>query len=242
MPLFLSLFCTSGALLTVALPSGNYDRIAWFYDALAGLVFGPALRQAQQAALLAGLPPGAPRVLILGGGTGWALAEVLRQRPAARVLYLEASAQMLARARRYQPAFDQNAQVEFRLGTEQDLRPDEQFDVLITFFVLDCFPAALLPAALRRLSTARHPAAPWLLADFRLPRRWWQRVLLRTMYLFFRLTTGLQARTLPDLPAALAALGLRPRPVSTFFGQTIEAIVFEPATSPIHSGANMESG
>ena len=242
MPLPISFCCAAGALLPTALPTGNYDRIAGFYDALAGLIFGTALRQAQRAALLAGLPPGAPRVLILGGGTGWVLTEVLRQRPAARVLYLEASARMLARTRRYQPAFDQKDQVEFRLGTEQNLRPGEQFNAIITFFVLDCFPADLLPAALQRLNAARHPAAPWLLADFRLPRRWWQRGLLRLMYLFFRLTTGLRARSLPDLPAALTALGLRPRPAGLFFAETIEAIVFEVAMTPVSSAPNTESG
>ncbi len=95
--------------------------------------------------------------------------------------------------------------------------------------MLDCFPAELLPAALSRLHATRCPAAPWLLADFRPPRHWWQRLLLKTMYGFFRLSTGLRARRLPDLRAALAALGLRPRLVGTFFADTVEAVVFEPA-------------
>ncbi|WP_141765680.1 class I SAM-dependent methyltransferase, partial [Hymenobacter coccineus] len=101
--------------------SGNFDRIAWCYDALAGLVFGGSLRAAQRAAL-DGLPAGAPRVLILGGGTGWVLGEVLRRRPGATVLYLEASGPMLARAtarlRRERP--EAAGQVEFRVGTEVD--------------------------------------------------------------------------------------------------------------------------
>ncbi len=231
-----------------ALASGNYDRVAGFYDALAGLVFGRALRQAQRAALRAGLPPGRPRVLVLGGGAGWVLSELRRQRPAAPVLYLEASGRMLARARqRLQredaalPGAPVAGQVEFRCGTEQDLRPDEQFDAIITFFVLDCFPADLLPAALRRLDAARRPAAPWLLADFRLPRRWWQHLLLRAMYTFFRLTTGLRARHLPDLPAALAALGLRYRPVGTFYAGAVEAAVFEPDRAPTPAGGSKSS-
>ena len=49
----------------------DFGPVAAFYDALAGLVFGGALRQAQRAALAAGLPPGpAPRLLVLGGGGG----------------------------------------------------------------------------------------------------------------------------------------------------------------------------
>ena len=208
-------------------PPTGFDGVAWCYDALAGLVFGPALRNAQRAAL-AGLPPGAPHVLILGGGTGWVLTEVLRRRPAATILYLEASPRMLARAAtrlaRHNPAMQ--AQVEFRHGTQAALRPDETFDALITFFVLDCVALPELPAALNALAAARRPGSPWLLADFRPARHGWRRALLWLMYSFFRLTTGLRARTLPHLEAELAARGLRAAPRGTFFFGAAEAIVF----------------
>ncbi len=210
--------------------SGNFDRVAWCYDALAGLVFGGSLRQAQRAAL-AGLPAGAPHVLILGGGTGWVLAEVLRRRPRAAVLYLEASGPMLARAvahlRRTAPGAA--GQVEFRQGTEAALGPGERFDALVTFFVLDCFPPAALGPALARLAAARRPAAPWLLADFRRPRRGWQRALLGAMYRFFGAVAAVRARQMPDLHAALAGLGLRPMRQAFFFGGAVEGTVFGPA-------------
>ncbi|WP_161599424.1 class I SAM-dependent methyltransferase [Hymenobacter nivis] len=217
--------------------SGNFDRIAWCYDALAGLVFGGSLRAAQRAAL-AGLPAGAPRVLILGGGTGWVLGEVLRRRPGAAVLYLEASGPMLARAagrlRREQPGAA--GQVEFRLGTEAALAPEERFDALVTFFVLDCFAPAALGPALARLAAARRPAAPWLLADFSRPRRGWQRALLGTMYRFFGAVAALRAQRLPDLHGALAGLGLRPGPPAYFFGGAVEGTVFQPV-GPSGTGA-----
>lgn len=206
-------------------PVADFGRVASFYDALAGLVFGQAQRRAQQVALQAGLPLAGPtpRVLLLGGGPGWALVELLRQCPAARVLYLEASAAMLARAearlRRQLPAAV--AQVEFRLGSEQALRPAEQFDAIATFFVLDCFTAAALPPALARLQAARRPGAPWLVADFRPPQAWWQRALLRTMYLFFGVAVGLLAQQLPPWPTALRALGLEVTYQSSHYGDFI---------------------
>ena len=209
--------------------SGNFDRIAWCYDALAGLVFGGSLRAAQRAAL-AGLPAGAPRVLILGGGTGWVLGEVLRRRPGAAVLYLEVSGPMLARAaaRLHREWPGAAGQVEFRLGTEAALEPGEQFDALVTFFVLDCFTPAALGPALARLAAARRPAAPWLLADFSWPRRGWQRALLGAMYRFFGAVAALRAQQLPDLHGALAGLGLRPGPPAYFFGGAVEGTVFRP--------------
>ncbi|MDO7845645.1 methyltransferase [Hymenobacter sp. M29] len=208
-------------------PTG-FDRVAWCYDALANLVFGPAQRQAQQSALN-GLPDTTcPHLLILGGGTGWVLTEVLRRRPHATVLYLEASPRMLARAQaRLQREWPQAAgQVEFRHGTQAALEPVERFDALITFFVLDCIAGPELPAALARLREAQRAGAPWLLADFRPARRGWRRWLLAAMYLFFRLTTGLRARTLANLRAELGHLGMQPQQSSLFFGKAMEAVVF----------------
>ena len=205
----------------------GFDRVAAFYDPLARLVFGDVLRRAQQAAL-AGLPAGRPRVLIIGGGSGWVLNEVLQQRPDARVLYLEASALMLANSRetlqRAAPAHV--SQVEFRLGTEQALHPTESFDVIITFFFLDLFEPGRLRAITSCLNQARRPAAPWLLADFRPARTLWQRALLKMMYGFFRLTTGISGRTMPDLHQELATFGLRPRQQQLFLRGLVESTVF----------------
>lgn len=213
-------------------PAADFGPVAGFYDALAGLVFGGALRRAQRATLAAGLPPGpAPRVLVLGGGAGWVLGEIWRQRPQAQVLYLEVSAAMLARtrARLARHPAPPGAAVELRQGTEADLRPSEQFDVIVTFFVLDCFSAGALPGALARLHAARRPGAPWLVADFLPARRGWRRWLLGAMYLFFKLTVGLRVRQLPPWPAALAALGLEATWESPFYGGSLAGMVLRPA-------------
>jgi len=191
-----------------ALLPADFSRVARLYDWLASIVFGRAQRRAQLAALQAGLPLAGPvpRVLVLGGGPGWVLIELLRRCPAARVLYLETSAAMLgqAQAQLARCAPDKARQVAFRQGSEHDLRPGEQFDAIVTFFVLDCFTLADFPGAMARLQAARRPGAPWLVADFRPPRSWWQRGLLWAMYLFFRVVVGLRARQLPPWPAALA--------------------------------------
>jgi len=214
-------------------PPTGFDRVAWCYDALTGLVFGAALQQAQRAAL-AGLPPGGPRVLILGGGTGWVLAEVLRRRPHATVLYLEASPKMLdrARARLNRAAPQARGQVEFRHGTDAALGPAERFDALVTFFVLDCIAQPELPGALARLRAAQAPGAPWLLADFRPAQRGWRRGLLALMYAFFRFSTGLRAQELPNLRAALGRLGLIATQQTTFFRGAVEAVVFREKPLP----------
>jgi tRNA (cmo5U34)-methyltransferase len=211
------------------LPDSGFDRVAAFYDPLSRLVYGRALLRAQHHALATGLPAGAPRLLIIGGGTGHVLLEVLRLRPQATMLYLEASPQMLTKARtllgRQVPAAA--AQVEFRLGTEARLTSQDTFDAIITFFFLDLFEPKRLQQIMAHLYATRKPNAPWLLADFVPARTWWQRLLLGAMYRFFRLTTGISGQTLPPFREELARLGLRAEQKQFFFGGMIEASVWQ---------------
>jgi len=138
-------------------------------------------------------------------------------------------AQAVAWQKRHQP--QRASQVTFRLGTEEDLTSTDQFDAILTFFFLDLFTPAELEHVAQRLHTTRRPGAPWLLADFVPPTRWWHRRLLAVMYRFFRLTTGISAQTLPPTQTILAQLGLQPRHRRLFFGEMIEATVFEKAAA-----------
>ncbi|MCC3158337.1 class I SAM-dependent methyltransferase [Hymenobacter sp. 15J16-1T3B] len=191
----------------------DFDFVAGVYDPLARLVFGSTLLRAQRAALRAGLPlaGAAPRVLFIGGGTGRVLPELRAASPAANVLYLEASARMLAQAEQLARQLPgAAARISFRHGTEAALQPAEQFDVIIAFFLFDLFPPAELSALLVRLRQHAHGGTHWLVADFAPPRRGWQRGLQWLMYRFFGLTSGVRGRRMPDIAAALGGLGLRP--------------------------------
>lgn len=215
--------------MSSSLPDAGFDRVATFYDPLSRLVYGPALLDAQQHALAAGLPPGAPHLLVVGGGTGTVLLEILRLRPQATLVYLEASPLMLTKAQallhRQHPTAA--AQVKFQLGTEKALTGRQVFDGIITFFLLDLFEPLRLEQVVTQLNAVRRPAAPWLLADFAPPQTWWQRGLLAIMYRFFRLTTGIRGRELPPISAELARRGLQASKQKRFFGGMVEASVWK---------------
>lgn len=211
--------------------AADYGPLAPVYDLLAAVAFGGSLRRAQRAALAAGLPGlgPQPRILVLGGGTGWVLSPLWQHCPTAQVLYMEVAASMLAatqaRLARHPPPA--GARLELRHGSEADLQPGEQFDAIITFFVLDSFLPHALPAALGRLQATLAPQARWLVVDFWPAQAGWRRALLRAMYLFFRVTVRLQARTMPPWPDSLAALGLRPTWEQRFFGKAVAAQVWQ---------------
>ncbi len=175
----------------------TFDLIAPFYDRLAHLVFGQTLEQAQLS-LLNRLPRGG-RWLLLGGGTGWLLEQVINRCQPESVLYLEASGEMLKLAQKRIDNQPYNSRIEFMLGTESTLPETDSFDSILTPFVLDLFSENWLEnSMIPRLLNALKPGGYWLVTDFVPTSVWWQRVLAKSMLLFFRLTTGLRATRLPD--------------------------------------------
>ncbi len=187
----------------------NFDWVAPVYDFLAFLVFGHRLRRAQ-VIFLNQIPANA-QLLILGGGTGWLLQQVLTRCQPNRVVYLEASANMLARAGRRVINHNAAGSVVFRVGDETCLKPDESFDVIMTPFVLDLFTEKHLQAALPQLRNRLRPGGRWLVTDFVPSVTGWQKVLLWAMIRFFRLTAGIQTRQLADWQKLLAESGLQRR-------------------------------
>ena len=79
--------------------------------------------------------------------------------------------------------------------------PEHHYDLLVTHFVLDCFPEAALTAIIKLARAAAYDAS-WLLADFSVPRhgvaRFRARGWLVVMYLFFRITARIEASALID--------------------------------------------
>ena len=181
----------------------SFNFVAPFYDFLARLVFGQTLKNAQST-LLPHLPFHAS-ILVIGGGSGWILEQVLTRCNPQFVLYLEASERMMAMAKQKTSQHPKRERVIFRCGTENDLQTDECFDVLITPFVLDLFPEEVLMSQLiPRLQNTLHPGGYWLVTDFVPTRIGWHKLLTRAMYGFFRLMAGVKARRLPNWPMYLS--------------------------------------
>jgi trans-aconitate methyltransferase len=183
----------------------TFDLVAPVYDALARLVFGRTLQRAQTALLgSVSLPNnGAVSILIVGGGTGFLLVDVLNRFPGCRVLYLEASGAMNRRTtrrllRKPTPGAVPGT-VDFRTGNETALGPGEQFDLILLPFILDLFTETTLNTKLLpRLLAATAPGGQWLVTDFVNSPVRYHRALLWVMFRFFRLAACIEARQLPD--------------------------------------------
>lgn len=212
------------------MPAHSFSLVAPFYDPLSRVVFGSSLYRSQLAWLPV-IPPGS-RVLLIGGGTGRILPTLLEQGRCRELHYLEASARMLGKARQIVAGLPGAGRIVFRVGTEEDLAPGENFDVVLTFFFLDLFSPPLLQQVSSRLLGCLKPGGWWLVSDFVPPgetgfKRLGARLLFSAMYRFFRISCGISATTLPDWPGQLAGYGLKPVKSCYFYRGLIRAAAFQ---------------
>jgi ubiquinone/menaquinone biosynthesis C-methylase UbiE len=190
----------------------NCDPIARAYRWLEYLVFGRRLERRRRAYLDA--VANARRVLILGDGDGRFTAEFLSRNPLAQADSVDLSAKMLQLAeQRIRNARLDPARIRFLFGDARTIQLSGKYDLVVSHFFLDCFTALELQALIAQISAVMCPHARWLISEFQLPsdgiRRLAAALLIKIMYLFFRLFTGLQPNHLSGYPAIFAANGFR---------------------------------
>jgi ubiquinone/menaquinone biosynthesis C-methylase UbiE len=151
--------------------------------------------------------PTARNILLLGEGNGRSLIKYRGRFPGARITCVDASGAMLVQAQRRMARQGMDAaRVEFIRADILNWTPrDAGYDLIVTNFFLDCFRADQLEQIISRIAAASSPEANWLVADFQLASggagRIRSRLILWSMYLFFRTVTRLPAKglTQPDL-------------------------------------------
>jgi len=177
----------------------SFDRLAPFYRAMEAIAAGGKLQRCRVAFL--NEIPVPRRVLLAGEGHGRFLPECVRRFPDAAIMVVDDSVRMLEIAKR----MVESERVEFvRADLLKWEGPQGAFDLIVTNFFLDCFPAPELAVLVARLGWMAVPEADWLLADFEIaatgPARWRSRMILALLYAFFRVVCRLPARALisPD--------------------------------------------
>ena len=147
----------------------------------------------------------ARRALVLGDGDGRFLRAFVRRNSVVRADYVDLSAGMLELAR-------QKAGVERVDYQRADARTMEfaagEYDLIATHFFFDCFGGDELEALIGRIAKAAKPGARWIVSEFR-DSSFVARLVVRFLYLFFRITTGLKTRMLVDHRPILQSQGFR---------------------------------
>lgn len=174
--------------------TNNYNAVARFYDFLSYLIFKHAIIDAQ--VFLLKQIPAASNVLIIGGGTGRLLEALAKMQPEnINITYVEKSAKMidLSKKRNYK-----KLTVEFINKAAEDFITNKKFDIVFTAFFFDNFQTDKIEFIFSKLNQSLKPDGLWLYADFidNKHNKLWQKLLLKTMYIFFKLTCNIDTTKL----------------------------------------------
>lgn len=200
----------------------RFDWLAPHYAWVERLSYGGWLHRCRTALL--GELTDARRVLILGEGDGRFLADLFNANSVATVDVIDASASMVALARqRFDRLPGAADRVTWHVADARRIDfPPATYDLIVTNFFLDCFPATELAPLIGRLARCLVPGGHWLVGDFALPpgrvRRAFARIALAGMYAFFVVGTGIPAVRLADPTPLLLTEGLRIERESRLFG------------------------
>ena len=181
----------------------GFDRLSFIYDKLSRLVFGRQLIIAQDY-FIDRIKSGSS-VLVVGGGTGKSLSTIFKHHSCSKITFLDISSGMLAKARGYVQK-NHRCQLEyitFIEGTFEQLPETENYDVIITPFILDCLADTTLDDTLTALYGKLNNNGEWLFTDFNVPPepafiRWIAIGVVISLYFFFNRFCKLGISRLPD--------------------------------------------
>jgi SAM-dependent methyltransferase len=190
-------------------PVPNFNRLARPYRWLEYLTFGPFLWRCRTHYL----PELAHcrRALVLGDGDGRFTARLLRVNPEIQITAIDASPRMIESLR--QAAAPHRDRLTTHTADLRAWQPENssQYDLIVTHFFLDCLTTEEIHRLAARISPATGPGALWLVSEFAIPGNLFGRAiaapLVASLYLTFRVLTGLNLRSLPGYPRVLIGSG-----------------------------------
>jgi SAM-dependent methyltransferase len=186
----------------------NFDPLARSYRWMEYLTFGRSLRQCRCTFL--DQVVAVRNALLIGDGDGRFAARLLGVNGRVRIDAVDTSQAMLEALRRNAAAYTDRVST-YRADARTWSPPRSDYDLVVTHFCLDCLTTGEIAALAERLRRELAPTARWVVSEFAIPDRWFGRIvarpLIRSLYLAFRLFTGLGIDRLPDHRGALKRAG-----------------------------------
>jgi SAM-dependent methyltransferase len=193
--------------MAVGMPP-SFDRIAPLYRWLEYLAVGLLLERTRLQYL--DRLPEQRHALILGDGDGRFIASLLRAHPRMQAEAVDSSPAMLRLlVKRVDPAH--RGRLKIHQADARAFEPRTAPDLIVTHFFLDCLTNTETTALVADIAPVLAPGGLWLVSEFRIPPGPLAipaRLYIRSLYLAFRLLTGLRTTHLPDHECALRDAGL----------------------------------
>jgi len=198
----------------------GFDSIAPYYDLLARIIFGKAIIDSQLYFL--GQICTGHRILILGGGTGWILNRI-NKGSNLEITFVDDSHKMIERAKNRKNTHRNN--IKFINGTIKKVTHLKYYDIVITNFFLDVLDNRSILLEMKLIRDTLKDNAKWIFTDFQVEKiflhRYWQTGLLKIMYIFFRIWTGMKGSKLPDFERLFNKMKLKKLKEKLYFKRMI---------------------
>jgi ubiquinone/menaquinone biosynthesis C-methylase UbiE len=202
----------------------NYDKIAGSYDLIRKIVLGNTIVKAQENLLK--FIPANSRILIVGGGTGWILDKITAiYSNGLKIDYVESSAKMITLSKKRKL---QSNEINFIHQPIEVYATDEKYDVILTPFLFDNFNWDKAGIIFTLLNSYLKNDGVWLYADFVYDEnniQLWQKILLKAMYLFFKITCNIETQELINMNGFFNTL-YYPIEEKTYYHNFIRAIAY----------------
>ena len=195
----------------------DFGSVASSYAMLEKIVFRGALQRARLAHIDLIIDSNPEKILLTGDGDGRFLEVLVGRLPNAQVTTVDSSQRMLAKsAERIGLDPSTKGRIRFIHGDLLQPAPEApaQYDIVVSHFVLDCFSTEQVAQIAHAIASRMNSNGKWIVTDFQNPppsssmfTRFGRAALLRAMYFFFRITTGLHTAKLPDFESAIHSAG-----------------------------------
>jgi ubiquinone/menaquinone biosynthesis C-methylase UbiE len=210
----------------------NYNFIAPYYDFISRIIFGKAIMQAQTC-LLSHIAPNSS-LLIAGGGSGWILEEIAKVHPGGlNITYIDNAAKMIALAKKRKCGANK---VVFICEPIENYLITQQFDCVLTAFFFDNFKIEKTAAIFETIHHHLKAGGNWLYADFaptKLAKKYWQKILLKMMYFFFRVVSKIETQELADMSLLFKTSCYREFFLKWHYRHFIRSVVYKKETSTL---------
>jgi hypothetical protein len=188
--------------------SPNFDRIAGVYRWMEMATFGRSLWRCRCRFL--GELRNCRTALVLGDGDGRFTARLLQKNPHVRVEVIDTSKAMLRALLRNAGVHRSRISVQ-HVDARQWQPGTLHYDLVVSHFFLDCLTTDEVAALAERLHPCTSDQTTWVVSEFAIPAGWFGRLvaqpLVASLYLAFRLLTGLRIGRLPQHRSALSCAG-----------------------------------
>ena len=203
--------------------TNDFDHIAPFYNIISKLVFRKELIKSQTI-FLNSIPVNS-KICVFGGGQGEFLKTLDTQKNLT-IDYIDSSKKMLQIAKsKYQNSHDINF-------IHSNKLPTQSYDVLIMFFVLDCFTYTNLENILQRSKLILKSKGLWFISDFYIKSN--QTLLRKTyiniMYFFFKIVSNIETSNLHDFFNLIEKSGWNISKEAYFSNKKIKSCIFKRET------------